>query len=364
MSTDPTPTNTRTESQPTAAPDSFHHQAAKLSLVTLLLLFLSGIASRSLREGGVSVVTLEWIRLGIIVSGFLLALLALAGVPKHGAKGLLGRAVSGLFINGLLIFIFATNFMAGRSAAKKRAEDVDQLRGVSKEFASKQLANTNLNDMDGRLEVMDELGTKMDAVSKNLSGEAKLLAQGTASFVKRMKSGLAEYESASKKFDVDKTIDFSNVTVPMELGNRRQTVENFLAANGKLLDLYANIVVVYREEMQKTGMTPSAVEQVLTGMKRRDQTANRVQVAMRHNDKSLGEAAIGLINVLEEQWGKWRFVDDQDAVYVEDDAARKQYSDFIDQLNAASGNTAQLNEKMLTAIEAERKRQAAPEIRQ
>ena len=53
----------------------------------------------------------------ILVLGLLLGITALFGIPKYGARGILGSALVGIAANGLLVFIFVTNFMAARAKA-------------------------------------------------------------------------------------------------------------------------------------------------------------------------------------------------------------------------------------------------------
>lgn len=345
--------------QSEVSPEGFPHQAAKLSLGMVLLLVLSGIASRSLREGGMDVATIEWIRLGIIVVGFVLAIVALAGIRTYGSKGLAGRGTAGLLVNGLLLFIFAQNYLAAKQRAERNAQDLERLGDVSRDHLKEQLANTNLNDMEGRLQTIDKLGKQLEQASAGASGDAQKLATGMAAFVKRVKSGLANYEQASAAFDVDTTLDFSEVKEVAELERRRAVVNDFIKQNAALQEIYENITDVMREELVKAGLGGAKLQQVILNASQRDQTVNQAQVAMRKNDNLLGEAAVGMIAVLEEQWGKWRWVKDKEAVFVEDEGARAEYSAFVDQLNEASVNTTELNEKMLAAMEAERKRQAA-----
>jgi len=54
----------------------------------------------------------------MISAGFIFGIIAIFGVRKHGAKGILAPASIGLLINGLLLFIFFTNFLSARERAK------------------------------------------------------------------------------------------------------------------------------------------------------------------------------------------------------------------------------------------------------
>ena len=109
-------TTPATQEDSTIRPSSaFAHKAAKgspLSVAIVILLVVSGNLSGA-------VVPLELIALVFMIGGFLLGASALFGVRKHGAKGILTRAVRGVIIHGLLLFIFTTNFIAARTKAKK-----------------------------------------------------------------------------------------------------------------------------------------------------------------------------------------------------------------------------------------------------
>ena len=64
-------------------------------------------------------VMLDLIALLLIVVGFLFGIIALFGIPRYGAKGILGPAILGIIINGVLLFIFFTNFFAARARAQR-----------------------------------------------------------------------------------------------------------------------------------------------------------------------------------------------------------------------------------------------------
>ena len=68
-------------------------------------------------------VIFELVGLLVIVGGLLLGIIALFGIPKYGTKGILGSALVGIAANGLLVFIFVTNFMAARAKAQRNASD-------------------------------------------------------------------------------------------------------------------------------------------------------------------------------------------------------------------------------------------------
>ena len=94
------------------------HQAAKLSWVFPVIVFLLLTATRQVADR----VTVELIALLLILVGFVLGVIALFGMRKYGPKGILAQAMVGIVINGLLLFIFITNFLAARARAQQRTE--------------------------------------------------------------------------------------------------------------------------------------------------------------------------------------------------------------------------------------------------
>ena len=93
----------------------FAHQAAKGSWVSAVLVFvLVALGGRTDAK-----VIIELIALLLMVLGLALGILALLGIRKHGTRGILAPALVGIAINGLLLFIFATNFLAARARAQR-----------------------------------------------------------------------------------------------------------------------------------------------------------------------------------------------------------------------------------------------------
>jgi hypothetical protein len=105
---------------PTPPKTSFSHQAAKLSWVCPILVFVLLMFSRQI---GARVI-IELVSLLLIVLGFVFGVIALFGIRTHRKSGILAPAIVGMIINGLLLFIFVTNFLAARARAQQQRGDV------------------------------------------------------------------------------------------------------------------------------------------------------------------------------------------------------------------------------------------------
>jgi hypothetical protein len=100
---------------------AFAHQAAKLSWVCPIIIFLLLVAGKQVS----SPVILDLIALLLIVVGLLFGVIALFGISKHGTKGILAPAIVGIIINGLLLLIFVMNFMTARARAIQQHSSIE-----------------------------------------------------------------------------------------------------------------------------------------------------------------------------------------------------------------------------------------------
>jgi len=103
-------------SQPAPSPDkpratASAYQAAKGSWIAPLVVFALFVFGHQIAAP----VILELIALVLIVAGIGLGIAALFGIRKYGKTGILAPALVGLIMNGLLLFIFITNFLAARA---------------------------------------------------------------------------------------------------------------------------------------------------------------------------------------------------------------------------------------------------------
>ena len=98
---------------------SFSHQAAKVSWVCPIIILLLLVVGR---QSGATVI-IEFVALLLIVVGLVSGVVALFGIRTHGRSAILAPASVGIIIDGLLLFIFVTNFMAARARAQQQRGD-------------------------------------------------------------------------------------------------------------------------------------------------------------------------------------------------------------------------------------------------
>jgi hypothetical protein len=86
--------------------NSFARQAALCSVIAPFISFGIGIFGQQAVQGNrAAAVILGGVSMLLILAGFIFGIVALFGMKKHGPKGILGKALAGICINGFLILM-------------------------------------------------------------------------------------------------------------------------------------------------------------------------------------------------------------------------------------------------------------------
>ena len=113
--------------RPVGAPDasraSFARQAATASLAApLVAMALGFLSTHAARGDRVATMVVTCTVLLLILTGFVLGIVALVQTRKYGTRGILGKAVAGVCINGLLIGLILVALPAAINAARNAKE--------------------------------------------------------------------------------------------------------------------------------------------------------------------------------------------------------------------------------------------------
>ena len=130
--------------QPPPLPPSkkpFAFQAAQASLLAPAIAFGIGIVVNVGLSGQssplVGIITGS-VSILLIVSGFIFGVIALAGIPRHGKKGIFGRGIAGICINGILIALMIISIpMYKKDGGARQSDQQQQKTGTT--------ANTTMN---------------------------------------------------------------------------------------------------------------------------------------------------------------------------------------------------------------------------
>jgi hypothetical protein len=159
---------------------SFSHRVATLSwvcpIITIIIFVLLIFGRQIVARKAIALVASS--ALWLLVIGLILGIVALFGISKHGTKGILGPAIVGIIINGLLISFVVTNFITSRARAMQQhgAIDASPVRVV---WSNKSLQATR----DGGFRRRSRLHcvtTRQDAMARQASSASRFTSFGPA----------------------------------------------------------------------------------------------------------------------------------------------------------------------------------------
>jgi hypothetical protein len=113
---------------PPAPPaNSFARQAALFSfLAPFIGAGINFLGHQAVQGNRVGLIILGCIGTLFVFAGFVLGIMALIGTRKHGTRGILGRAIAGICINGIIICLMLIAIPGFKRAAELAKEQQQQ----------------------------------------------------------------------------------------------------------------------------------------------------------------------------------------------------------------------------------------------
>jgi hypothetical protein len=117
--TPPSPPPIAAPAPPPAKSASFASQAATFSLVApLLCIGMNVFAGETVHGNRIAMMVLGGTCALLIIAGLVLGIVALFATRRHGRKGILGKAVAGVCINGIIVALMVLTIPAMTRAAR------------------------------------------------------------------------------------------------------------------------------------------------------------------------------------------------------------------------------------------------------
>ena len=161
-------------------------------------------------------------------------------------------------------------------------------------------------------------------------------ARAMAHFAARWQDLMREYATAAERFQKADVLS-GNLRDRAEIETDRQIVRDFLAANAKLLHAGE-----HREEMMEAELDAEHVSdtrRMATIAGFRDAQAESgmydLGVKIRHCGQTVGENSLAILDLLDQNWGKWNRDEAAKRIRFQDTATLDTYNDLVGKVQAA-----------------------------
>lgn len=324
---------------------SFAHHAAHWSVVMPVLAILIYAAVQAQKLAGTPpprlvLIAVLWVLILLPATGLVLAIVGLCGIPRHGKRGILGRGIAGVVLNGgilLLLFIIVV-FVAGLANNLKSRQLFQGLKETEQQLQADQRKafnpRTGITNVDTA--GMERIRTQLDTGAQTLTGDDARIARVMSSFVARMEDATKKYQSALQELEAAHVLSLPDLVSQNQIAARRETVQQFLDVNADFAGVISNSAASLRANLTAAQVAPDKVDQVLAGFQSKWSVRGPLMLEIRDCDRRAGEGMLGILDVLDKNWGKWDYNPDTKLVKFTDAGAEAAYRQSLIEIRTAS----------------------------
>jgi len=333
----------------------FARQAAHASLIGPVLAIAINLARLAIHKqmDAATATTVNLIVGGVsgflILSSLILAIVALLMPRRYGRQGVVAPALGGLILNGALIGLTALaipvfNRIKARAKANSEAQQ-----------AMRELQDGTRRELRGDTDVQpvaERLGKAQKAVEDLASqsgGDRARALRASSQYLQRMQQAAQGYSTALKTLQDSRVLDMSNVERKEQLAERKDIVRSFMDSNEEFRRFSSNSASIYKEELEKAKVSQGALASELAAFRTSSAKAKTKVLAIRETDRRLGEAMLGILDLLEENWGKWNHDPKKMKLLFAGTRTLNQYNAFMQEINAAATEQKRIQEELAAA---------------
>jgi len=325
-------------SQPNADDhNSFARQAAKASAIAPGLIIALSFCCRSILENhqdgsGRSLMLVQAaVSCVFTVAGLIFGVLALVFMKPGGRGTIIFRACTGILMSSLFLAIFIPHFIRARDKAMARRKSYDEIQAASQDL--KRDAAQALKD--GRPADVTRFQQSLDKAAKSGEGEPAAIMKGTSAYVQKIQTVQASYTRAVDEFSTAHVLRVSDLTARDQLQSRKVIVQKFIEANAAVKDLVRHNEETFREELSKQHVSPAGVASALAGFHKPAAAQTPLVLEIRDTDSRMGNATLGVLNLLDSNWGQWRYNSANGKLSFDSPSTFQTYNAYLSEIDSA-----------------------------
>lgn len=295
------------------------------ALVAPLIVSAINVSATELRQGEVIVGAISVL---LILIGIASGIVALCGIPRHGRKGLLGRGIIGLAMNTAVVAFLVVGLVSGISRSAGREQALSKLeaaandlrRGVADQYDPKAgLTNDAAHQLD-------EFKSRIESAAKGATGEDAIVLEVTAASTARLQAAVQKFAEIAKAVQEAKISDIGDLTDRSQIEPRRKMVLEFIAANQQLTKAVSQQGDWVEAELKSRNVPAKNVILFMKGFRASQGSLLPKVAAIRACDEKFGQAMLRLLEIAENNWGKFRLDKQGQKIEFDDDTARADYT--------------------------------------
>jgi hypothetical protein len=327
---DELPSNTLEPENPALpAKMPFSVRAAKLSFwssflatagVVIVLLSLNNISAEGARWASRIIAGIWFLTVCV---GFILGCIALCGIIRAGHKGILGRTLTGITVNAMLIGFGVT----GLIVAADRHKEILGIKGPE-ELQALQTYNLTMAKL-GRAEKAAQY------MATHEKGEDALVGATLDKIVRSEQNLIQNYYATSMQLYNKRLLDVSTVKDKEELQKRVEMVQRYSTANLAMKSFTENLDQNFREDLAGNGLSPAAIDSRLEKFHQSMQAVNDSANGIWEINDEWAQGELKALKLLISKWGKWSYDKSTKHMVIQESEVADEMNALVDEINEA-----------------------------
>ncbi|HZQ46218.1 MAG TPA: hypothetical protein VFC07_04340 [Verrucomicrobiae bacterium] len=290
----------------------------------------------------------------LFLASIVLGIIALCGMSEHGQEGILWRSVRGIVMGIAMLWLMGTGFVHGWQTAMQNRKAVAAITQASQEVREETKKDFNRDQkitVESAQPKLDKMKNALDGAAKDGSPETALLANASKAYLEKLQGLMNDYAATAKMLQSPPVLDMNGVDRQEQLQGKRKIVENFLAANEKFMAFVTKGDKAYRDELVRFKVPAATVEATLKGYRSTASERNFMLIKIRETDQRIGTAMLGMLDVLDANWGGWKYNKEKRNPLFSDASALEKYNDYFKEIKSAAAEQKQLQTQLVNMPE-------------
>ncbi len=249
---------------------------------------------------------------------------------------------------GVGFAIYFTQLMKQKQAASQAA--VEAIESSAATEREKMADSIERGDTGGSDEAIGRMKTQLEKSAGQMSPDDAAAARALAGYLTQMQTQARTYEAALARLLEADVLAFKS-TDRATLGAHRQVVTDFAAANEQLTDLVARSEEIARTALVNARVPARTVEATMNGFNK-GRPQRQVQLRIRAHDRTLGEASLAAIDLLEKTRGRWSRDEASGQLTFQDDATLETFNQLMEKVQNAAAEQTKAQQELATMMRA------------
>ncbi len=335
--------------------NSFAKQASTACLLAPFIAIAIGMAfnytAKNLQGPNLRLAAMAsgWLSIAVAGIGSTLGILAILLMKQGGRAGIVVRSVAGLVITGLLAAIAVPNFVRARTAALARIDAAKELRLATKNVQNEVAAN--LTNHTPSSQAVEHFQEKLDEAAAKSTGEDAVMIRAAQSYLRQVQAAQADYQKALQELTAAHVLATSNLVSHPQIHDRELIVHRFLQCNESLSNFVSNSREIFSEELASVHVSKENIDIAVAGFERVAKPQQPLVAQIRGDDGKMGNAMLGVLELLDSHWGHWQYSSTAPHLVFEDREALAHYNSYLADIREAGSDQAAAQTKLASIVQ-------------